>query len=146
MAGASLILVDNPVTNSTRGATGLDLTINGYNDNLDIWYVFTPTDSDRYTVTVEGDNFDTTLGVFDAAGREIAFNDDYFGGKSVVILKGKAGRPYYLRIAGSDSQTGDFVLTVTEGAVQAIQGDLNYDGKVNLTDLSTMAQNWLVGV
>jgi hypothetical protein len=136
-AGASIIA-------TSVGATGLDLTRNGYNDCKDVWYVFTPAADGKYTISVLNSSFDTTLGVFDAIGKEVAFNDDFFGKKSVVILKANVGKPYYLRIAGYDKQTGTFTLTVAEGAIQAIQGDLNYDGNVNLDDLSLMAQNWLV--
>jgi len=143
MAGAIPIHTGESMTASSTGATGLDLTVHGYNDSKDVWYVFTPATDGTFTITVFDSSFDATLGVFDAIGREVVFNDDFFGEKSVVILKAKAGKPYYLRIAGHDGQTGSFTLAVDEGAVQAIQGDLNYDGCVNLPDLAIFAANWL---
>ncbi|MBN1763694.1 MAG: hypothetical protein JW860_00405 [Sedimentisphaerales bacterium] len=143
MAGAIPIHAGESRTASSAGATGLDLTAHGYNDSKDIWYVFTPATDGTFTITVFDSSFDATLGVFDAIGREVVFNDDFFGEKSVVILKAKAGKPYYLRIAGHDGQTGSFTLAVDEGAIQAIQGDLNYDGCVNLPDLAIFAANWL---
>jgi hypothetical protein len=146
MAQAIEISVGSVVEGTTIGASGLDLTRNGYNDCIDVWYSLVSAEKDEYTVTVEGTDFDTTLGVFDEAQREVAFNDDYFGNKSVVILKATPGKQYYLRVAGQDGQTGVFRLSVSRGAIQAIQGDLNYDGKVDLVDLSLMAQNWLMGV
>jgi hypothetical protein len=123
----------------------LDITRNGYNDSADVWYYFDCTETDKYTVTVTPNGFNSTLGVFDAAQREIVFNDDFFGEKSVVILNASAGRRYYIRVAGYDGQTGNFTLAVAQGAVQAIQGDLNYDGVVNLADFSIFAGQWLEG-
>jgi hypothetical protein len=146
MSGAIPVNAGASITATSVGAMGLDLTRNGYNDCKDVWYVFTPAADGEYTISVLNSSFDTTLGVFDATGREVVFNDDFFGKKSVVILKANAGKPYYLRIAGHDRQTGTFTLTVAEGAVQAIQGDLNYDGNVNLDDLTLLAQNWLLGM
>jgi hypothetical protein len=145
MAGAISIGAGASISGTTVGATGLDLTVNGYNDCLDIWYLFVPDEEGQYSISVQG-SFDTTLGVFDSVEREVAFNDDFFGGKSEVILKASAGQHYFLRIAGYDGQMGDFTLTIEKGAIQMIQGDLNYDGKVDLVDLSLMAQHWLMGV
>ena len=144
MAGAIPIVADSSISGSTVGATGLDITRNGYNDCLDVWYAFDCVQAGQYTITLKGD-FDTTLAVFDGKQREIVFNDEFFGGKSQVILNAVADRRYYIRVAGNDAQTGTFDLSVTRGTVQAIQGDLNYDGKVNLVDLAIMAQNWLLG-
>jgi hypothetical protein len=145
MSGAIEIHTGDSVAGSSEGATGIDLTQNGYNDWRDLWYSFMPDEGGKYSITVQG-SFDTTLGVFDSVGREVAFNDDYFGGKTMVILKAGAGKQYYLRVAGYDGQAGNFTLTIEKGAIQMIQGDLNYDGKVDLIDLSLMAQNWLMGV
>lgn len=144
MVGATAITIDSSIFDTTDGAKGLDITLNGYNDCLDVWYAFDCVETARYTITLKGD-FDTTLAVFDSLQREIVFNDEFFGGKSQVILNAKSGHRYYIRVAGKDAQTGFFELSVTSGTVQAIQGDLNYDGKVNLIDLAIIAQNWLVG-
>jgi hypothetical protein len=145
MPGAVEVHAGDSVAGSSEVATGIDLTKNGYNDYRDIWYLFVPDEEGQYSISVQG-SFDTTLGIFDQIGREVAFNDDFFGGKSEVILKATAGQQYFLRVAGYGGQTGDFTLTIEKGAIQMIQGDLNYDGKVNLVDLSLMAQHWLMGV
>jgi len=137
--------VNDIINGWTVGATGTDITRNGYNDSNDVWYYFEPVTKGKYTITLYNSSFDTTLAVFDENDREIVFNDDYFGEKSVVILKAKAGRRYYIRVAGSDQETGDFTMSVQEGAIQAIQGDLNYDGNVNLEDFAAFAQNWMMG-
>lgn len=140
------ITVGSTISNSLIGATGLDITRNGYNDYADVWYYFDCGEGDKYTITVEPSNFNSTLGIFDVAQREIVFNDDFFGEKSVVILNASAGRRYYIRVAGYDGQTGNFSLSVVQGAVQAIQGDLNYDGMVNLVDYAIFSGQWLEGV
>ena len=106
---------------------------------------FEPAVKDKYTIKLYDSSFDTTLAVFDEQNREVVFNDDFWGEKSVVILKAKAGKRYYIRVAGYDEETGEFTMSVQAGAIQSIQGDLNYDGNVNLDDLSSLANNWLTG-
>jgi hypothetical protein len=145
MSDATAITAGSSLSGISAGATGVDLTANGYNDWADVWYYFDCASSGNFTITVQGANFDTTLAVFDEVQREIIFNDDFFGGKSAVILKAKSGKRYYIRVSGDDGSTGNFTISVQQGAVQAIQGDLNYDGKVNLIDFSAMAQNWMTG-
>ena len=146
MVGAISVEPGVPIPGTSSGGTGLDLTVNGYNDCLDVWYLFTPSLAGKYTIQVKSSDFDTTVAVFDEAEREIAFNDDFFGDQSAVILKARAGVHYYIRIAGQDGQEGNFSLTISEGAIQSIQGDLNYDGIVNLSDMSIFAANWLQGI
>jgi hypothetical protein len=132
------------INGTTVEASGLDITQNGYGDCLDVWYYFEPASNAKYAINLNDSNFDTTLAVFDSAGKEIVFNDDFFSEGSAVVLKAGAGKRYYIRVSGYDGQTGSFTLSVTEGAIQAIQGDLNYDGFVNLVDFALMAQNWLI--
>jgi hypothetical protein len=136
-----------PDTSRTGSTTiwGRDITRQGYNDNVEAWYIFNAPKDARYQVTVHNVDFDTTVAVFDDRAREVIFNDDFFGGKSSVILKAAAGKRYYIRVAGHDGQTGRFTITLTTGTIPAIQGDLNYDGDVNLVDMAVMAQNWLIG-
>lgn len=140
-----LITPPATVAGSTLTATGSDITLLGYNDNTDVWYGFTCTETNKYTITIEPLDFDSTLAIFDEKLNEIVFNDDFFSGKSTVILKATAGKSYLIRISGYDGQTGDFTLTLEQDSVQAIQGDINYDGKVNLVDLAVFSENWLSG-
>jgi hypothetical protein len=146
LAQAVLLPIDVICQGSSIAATGQDVTLNGYNDFADVWYYYDCTANDKFTITLNSPDFDTTLAVFDAKGHEIIFNDDFFGGKSVVILKARLGVRYYIRTAGYDGQRGEFEISLARGAVQAIQGDLNYDGNVNLTDLAIFAGNWLEGI
>ena len=143
MSTAVAVTAGSPLLGTSTSATGLDITQNGYADSVDVWYSFDCTATGKYTVTVEPTSFDSTVGIFDEAQTEIVFNDDFFGGKSVVILRGEAGQRYYVRVSGHNGQTGDFTLTVEQGAVQAIQGDLNYDGMVNLVDFAIFSTQWL---
>lgn len=144
MDNAAAITVGSPLMAFSANTTGVDLTVNGYNDWADVWYYFDCASSDKYTVSVTDLNFDTTVGVFDEMQREIVFNDDSFEGKSTVILKATFGKRYYIRVSGADGSTGSFTILVQQGAIRAIQGDLNYDGAVNLIDFSIMAENWLL--
>jgi hypothetical protein len=131
------------ISGTSIGSTGVDLTRNGYKDTADVWYYFDCSQDGKYTIKVERDNFKSTLAVFDNLQTEIAFNDNFFGNKSVVILDALANQRYYIRVAGYAGQTGDFTLQVNQGAIQAIQGDLNYDGTVNLVDFAIFAGQWL---
>ena len=145
MSDAIAVTTGSPVSGTSIGATGLDITHNGYRDSADVWYYFDCASTGKYTVTVNPDGFNSTLRIFDAIQKEILFNDDFFGEKSAVILNADAGQRYYVRVAGYNGQTGDFTLNITQGAIQAIQGDFNYDGMVNLDDFAAMAQNWMMG-
>jgi len=144
MAGAVEIMIGEMILDTTVGATGDDITLMGYYDWADVWFYFDCNETGKYTVGVEPNGFDSTVAVFDANSKEIIFNDDFFGDKSVVILKASEGRQYYIRIAGYDGQTGLFDLSLQDGAIQVIQGDLNYDGFVDLVDFAIMAESWLV--
>jgi hypothetical protein len=146
MAHATLLPVEAAQEGTSIGATGQDITLNGYNDWADVWYYYDCTANDKFTITLNSPDFDTTLAVFDAKGREIVFNDDFFGGKSVVILKARTEVRYYIRVSGYDGLRGEFEIFLERGAVQAIQGDLNYDGHVNLIDFAIFADNWLGGM
>jgi hypothetical protein len=143
MSQAIAVTSDSVTAGTTVGSTGLDLTLNGYNDSNDVWYYFDCDDEDLYTIKLESNDFDTTVAVFDDTQKEIVFNDDFYGGVSLVILKAEAAKRHYIRVSGHDGQTGSFTLTVTKGAIQAIHGDLNYDGRVNFGDFSIFADQWL---
>jgi len=146
MSNAIAVTAGSAVSGTSIRATGLDLTRNGYNDWADVWYYFDCSETGKYTVTVEPEDFNSTVAVFDGKQTEIVFNDDFFGGKSVVILRAATGRRYYIRVSGCDGQTGNFTLAVEQGAIQVIQGDLNYDGMVDLVDFAVFAGQWLEGM
>lgn len=101
---------------TTIGAQGMDVTIEGYEDFRDVWYLFTPDETARYIISLCDSGFDTTLAVFDLSLHEIEFNEDYCGLQSQLILKGIAGKTYFIRIAGYDGTTGDFEMEIAKAA------------------------------
>jgi len=145
MDGAIAVTVGLVISGSSAGASGLDITRNGYKDNVDVWHSFmTPSDG-YYTISLCGSNFDTTLAIFDEQEKEAAYNEDYCGEQSKVVLKAKAGKKYYIRIAGYDGGSGDYILSIIQDGPEPLQADINYDGKVNMKDFAVMASEWLEG-
>ncbi len=99
---------------NTEGATGEDTSGCSGSDTLDVWHIFTPTQSGPVTISLAGSSFDTTLAIYDqCGGTEIICNDDAAGTRqSQIIIPMDAGTPYLIRVAGYDNQTGKYVLTV----------------------------------
>lgn len=122
----------------TVGATGDYETECGFHDALDVWHVYTPSRAGVVTVRAEGDDFDTTLAVFDPCGVEGVCNDDGCEGVgSVVTMQVEAEREYRIRVAGYDYGTGAYVLTVRQhvsGAPPAADGPWPANGAL-VTDL-----------
>jgi len=123
----AIVLEDGvPYEGRTVGATGNYVTYSGYNDALDVWHVFTPTQTGLATVhvesddTVEEDYLDTTLAIFDGCnGRELASIDDLCdstGGRITMLME--AGLDYYIRVAGYGYATGNYTLTVTQHPIE----------------------------
>jgi hypothetical protein len=68
-----------------------------------------------------GGDLDTVLRVFDAQGRQIAFNDDF--GQSLdsrVRIRVTRGAVYYLRVNGYDGSQGNYRVTVAPSAPLAL--------------------------
>ncbi len=123
----------------------MDLTQNGYKDQIDVWYSFiAPSDGD-YIINTFGSGFDTTLAVFDEDIIEIEFNDNYNCKQSKLTLRAKAGVKYFIRIAGYNGQTGNYRLSVISDGPEPLMSDINADGSVNNFDLSILASEWLKG-
>jgi len=104
-----------PFRSTTAGATGQYETRCGFQDVLDVWHVYTPTQGGLATVRVESLEFDTTLAVFDPYGVEQTCNDDRCEGTdSAVTMAVTAETPYLIRVAGYDHETGDYTLVVDQ--------------------------------
>jgi hypothetical protein len=112
-----------PYTSSTIGATGSYETQCGFYDMLDVWHVFTATQTGLVTIAAttidtEGSHpFDTTLAVFSGCGGiELACNDDDCADQpnSRITMRMVSGTTYYIRVAGYDYRTGDYILTVQQ--------------------------------
>ena len=104
-----------PWNGSTEGATGNATSGCSDSDTLDVWHVFTPTQSGPFTISLAGSSFDTTLAVYDqCGGTELTCNDDAAGTRqSLITMSMDAGTSYLIRVAGYDNQTGKYVLTVS---------------------------------
>ena len=136
--------VDTLYHGSTTRATGNDITEEGLNDCIDVWYRFRPSAAGNYDISLCGSSFDTTLAVFYYDKKEIAFNDDYCGYRSLLtISKADPATDYYIRISGYNGERGDYALLITAAGID-IAGDLNNDGIVDFNDLAILASNWLV--
>ncbi len=107
---------DTPYNGSTIGATGYDWSeCGGYYDELDVWHIFKPEQSEMVKISLMGSDFDTTLAIYDECyGTELACNDDTANTlQSEIYMQVEAGVSYMIRIAGYDDETGNYVLTIT---------------------------------
>ena len=142
-AFATGIMVGQVIQGSTDDDNGVDVTQHGYNDVVDTWHYFVPVSTDKYTISVCGSDFDTTLAVFDEDLVEVEFNDNFCMYQSKLILRGKAGKKYYVRIAGYDGESGNYNFSIIKDSPDPLRSDINYDGNVNMGDLAIMASEWL---
>ena len=64
------------------------------------------------TFSTSGSSFDTVLGLYDADGHELDFNDDVdVDGTSLIQAEVEAGQTYYLRLRGySNDQHGAYTM------------------------------------
>jgi hypothetical protein len=113
---------------STVGATCTDESRCGYDDKYAVWHSYTPQSNQTVTISLCGSTFDTTLAVFDACeGIELACNNDYCGLQSALTADLTAGRTYLIRVAGYDSQMGDYTLTLTDITYAHLNVNLTID-------------------
>jgi len=128
--GSALEIFDGvALAGQTYLATGSATSSCGTSDTADVWHTFTPVGSGDLHVSLCGSGFDTTLAVYDGcAGSELVCNDDSCGSASEVDLQVVGGLTYWLRVAGNNSQTGDYVITATLDPF--IAGDVCTDATV----------------
>lgn len=145
------VQADEPYNGTTTGATGTDTSSCSYNDTFDVWHSFTPKFNYEYAISLCGSTFDTTLSVFDECGGvELACNDDTEPGicayklQSQLTVALQKGSIYFIRVAGYEGTTGDYVLTVTgPQCTEQIPGDVNNDCKIDFVDFAVIASHWL---
>ncbi len=118
-ACADAVTLQNGVSyqGTTVGATGDYETWCSYYDMLDVWHVFTATQTGPVTISAQSAEFDATLSVFDqCGGTELACSDDRCDDDTnpQIVMRVTAGTSYYIRVAGYDYRTGDYSLTVTQ--------------------------------
>jgi len=114
ISGAIEIFEDISYQGDTSGATGdtYSSCAQGY-DFYDVWHIFAPPVTTKYSISLCNSAFDTTLSVLDDQGTEIYCNDDFCGTQSKLNVTLTGGQTYYLRIAGYDGDVGDYLLSIT---------------------------------
>ena len=102
---------------SNAFATGSNITSCEVNDTLDVWFTYTPTSSGFVTIDTNGSTVDTTLALFDSCGgSELACDDNGGTGLNSLISQSLVqNQTYYIRVAGYNGSSGDFVLNITGG-------------------------------
>ncbi|UCC28889.1 MAG: hypothetical protein JSU86_11885, partial [Phycisphaerales bacterium] len=85
-------------------------------DSPDAWYRFTSDVAGTFTVSLCGSSFDTVLSIHsdcpEDASNELACNDDYCSSQSQTSAYAFSGNTYWIRIAGSQGQAGDFIMSL----------------------------------
>lgn len=135
-ANATRIFAATPVFGSTTTATtSASLTLapcgtNNGSDGVDVFFIFTPSVTTIYEISLCGSDFDTTLGVHSGCpaseSNRIFCNDDsgllcntpFFSRVSrlpTALLI--SGQNYYIRVAGFNGATGNFNLVVNATGV-----------------------------
>ena len=99
---------------TTQGATGVAMSSCCDSDSRDVWHIFTPTQSGQMTFNLLDSCFDTTLTIYNGCdGSELASNDNLGPyGQSMISMEVHAGEIYYIRIAGANDATGNYVLLI----------------------------------
>lgn len=77
--------------------------------------------------SIAWNNFDTVLYLFDAAGSQVAFNDDDFGSQSLLSYSPTLSGIYYLAITGAS-----YVPTFSSGSLSGWQSLTNEFGAYEL--------------
>ena len=120
----------------------------GWDDELDVWYSFTPQNSGIYSVELTDEDFTVGLSIFEQdwplwlnETSEILCKDAYMAGTSYFYAK--AGFEYYIRVAGYWSTTGNFTLNFDKISEKLYLIDVNNDGVVDYVDLTLLIDYWL---
>lgn len=108
-----------PVNDTCENAEAIALdthytgTTNGMTDDS-VWYSFTPTVSDFYTVSICDGSGDYLLLIFDECGGGEPIIGTYEDCEFVVWMN--AGEDYFMEIIGYEEVESDYDLIVTQGA------------------------------
>jgi len=133
---------------STSGATGLDVSSCGWRDTFDVWYSFSPERNGVFRISLEETDFDAGFTVYQERlpswlneFEEVTCYNPSDSASSYFF--GRGGTTYYIRIAGTDGQTGDFKLSVVNVYSRAVLSDLTGDSILDFADLSRFLLYWL---
>lgn len=119
--GGSFILVTTTdggfvSAGDTIGGDTAFSTTGGKTGAEDYTVAWTAPSAGTYTISLEGSDYDTVLGVLDGCdGDEIECNDDCFELQSGVVVSVAAGQQIIIVIEGFSGETGNFELSITEG-------------------------------
>jgi hypothetical protein len=126
------------------------------NSARSVWYKYVSPATGPLTISTCGSGFDTVLSVYDTntcpggTGSEVACNDDAPAGQgcgirqSLVEIDATTGNTYYIRIAGYEGATGEYLLNVgpTNDACETAQvvgeGSFPFDNRLATTDGPTL--------
>ncbi|BET69262.1 hypothetical protein ASA1KI_41800 [Opitutales bacterium ASA1] len=113
--------VDTAITTTNVGASiePGEPKIAGQNGGASLWWTWTSPANATVTISTEGSDFDTLLGVYTGnavnALTEVASNDDIDGPNqpSRVTFSGTAGTIYQIAVDGWEGKTGNITLRIT---------------------------------
>jgi hypothetical protein len=102
-----------------------------------VWYRWTAPASGSVTISTEGSNFDTVLGVYTGSNLSslslVANNDDVVTGSTLwsrVTFSAVAGQTYQIAVDGYAGASGDAVLNVNPNGNDAFANCLSLTGAV----------------
>jgi len=152
VAAAVPITLADTVEGCTDAATSsLSYSSCGGYDSRDVWHSFTPSSSLFAKLSVVGEDFDTTLSVFDEdSGTELACNDqkDDCTNDSQLSMEMVQGTSYLIRVAGFYDGTGHYSLTLDpaiDSPPAASEAPHPADGAEQVdTDIVLSWDNWTV--
>jgi hypothetical protein len=126
-ADAIEVFAGIPYHGNTFSATGINNSNCSDSDILDVWHIFTPTQSGQTTFSLMGSSFDTTLAIYDqCGGTELACNDDFNGiRQSEITMNVDTNTPYLIRIAGYGYSKGYYLLTIGYPDTTSTNDDCN---------------------
>jgi len=126
-----------PYTGSTVNASGSTVSTCSDEDNLDVWFSFTPMESSNYEIDLCESQFDTTLSVYDlCGGTELACNDDSCQEQSQLNIYLEAGSTYLIRVAGYRGAIGSYTIVVEIDSLfpaNPYPDDLSFDAEIDTT-------------
>ena len=83
------------------------------------WWQFTPAESGWVRISTVGSSFDTALGVYTgdslASLTLVAANDDDITLAASLLILVTAGTPHLIAVEGYEGDSGNVILTITEG-------------------------------
>lgn len=81
------------------------------------WFKFTAPESRKYTILTVG-SLDTMGTLYNAAGEEVAYNNDFAGKTNFRIIQDLIfGETYYIKVEAYNSETGNYMLKITKNVL-----------------------------